>query len=121
MLLPSIILYLFVIFFFVLIVDTRDEEIVFHLSIRENGKICSPWVYTGNDPFPYVDDYHRECISETDLELKNGEARLCCESIPLTTPSTNFPRECGKQQYRPLKQRVVEGLHANTNSWVSLM
>ncbi len=53
------------------------------------------------------------------LEKRNGESRLCCQGMPLTTPSSNFPKECGKQQYQPLKQRIVGGVQATANSWVS--
>ncbi|CAF1611955.1 unnamed protein product [Rotaria magnacalcarata] len=37
--------------------------------------------------------------------------------MPLTTPSANFPRECGRQKYQPHKTRIIGGFHANANSW----
>lgn len=116
----SSILYFYVIFFVVLLAEVvQDDDIEFHLSTYENGKICSPWVHTGPGPLTYIENPHHDCISEPDLEQKNDEARLCCESIPLATPSTNFPRECGKQRYVPLMQRIIGGTHAIANSWVS--
>ena len=104
--------------FAALIVGNTALKISFKLSIRDYDKICSEWVYTGNDEFTYGYYVNSECISAMSLEQRNGEARLCCQCIPFTTPSTNFPKECGKQQYQPLGQRIVGGVQAAAHSWV---
>lgn len=90
------------------------------LHIRDNGKICSQWISPVNGQFSISYAPQQECISPVKFEQANGQARICCEGMPLTTPSTNFPRECGKQQYQPLRQRIIMGAHANANSWVYL-
>ena len=88
------------------------------LNIRDNGKICSQWMTV--QPGTSVSfTPNRECISAVSFESQNGKNRLCCQGMPLTTPSTNFPRECGRQKYQPHKNRIIGGFHANKNSWVS--
>lgn len=113
--LSSSVLCLFLFFFAV----STAQGITFTLTLRDNEKICSTWVYIGNGGFSYSYYNHRECTSAMSLEQRNGEARLCCTGLPVTTPSTNFPKECGKQKYQPLKQRIIGGSHATANSWVS--
>ncbi|CAF1523761.1 unnamed protein product, partial [Adineta ricciae] len=87
------------------------------LHIRDNGKICSQWISPVNGKFSISYKQQQECISAIQFEQANGQARLCCQGMPVTTPSTNFPKECGKQQYQPLRQRIIGGFHANANSW----
>jgi len=108
---------LFFIFFAALVVSNTAQEIIFELTLRDNGKICSPWVYIGNSVSSFSYYSNPECISNVEVERKNGEVRLCCKGMSLTTPSTNFPKECGKQKYQPLGQRIVGGTLANPNSW----
>jgi hypothetical protein len=78
--------------FAALVVSSTALEITFQLTIRDNGKICSAWAYTGNNGFSYTYYQHRECISAITLETRNGGARICCQGMPLTTPSANFPK-----------------------------
>jgi len=115
--LSSIILCLFLIFFAALVVGNTAQEITLELTLRDNEKICSPWVYTGNNGFSISYYNNRECISAVELEEKYGEIRICCKGMSVTTPSTNFPTECGKQKYQPLRQRIVGGTLATPNSW----
>jgi len=89
----------------------------YSLNIRDNGKICSQWIQPVNGQFQLSYQQQRECISQVAFEQANGQGRLCCQGMPLTTPSSNFPRECGKQQYKPLGQRIIGGSHARANSW----
>ncbi len=91
------------------------------LNIRDNGKICSQWVRPVNGGFSFSYAQQQECISAVGIEQANGQARLCCQGMPLTTSSTNFPRECGKQQYQPFRPRIIGGLHAQRNSWVRML
>jgi len=51
------------------------------------------------------------------FDQANGQARLCCQGMPATTIPSNFPRECGKQHYEPLRTRIIGGLTARSNSW----
>ncbi|CAF0894857.1 unnamed protein product [Adineta steineri] len=88
------------------------------LNIRDNGKICSQWIKPGaNGQFSVSYAQQPECISAVAFEQANGQARLCCKGMPLTTPPANFPKECGKQLYQPLRQRIIGGLIAHPNSW----
>jgi len=87
------------------------------LNIRDNGKICTQWISPVNGQFSLSYTQQPECISAVFFEQANGQARICCQGMPVTTGSTNFPRECGKQQYQPLRQRIIGGLHAQANSW----
>jgi len=88
------------------------------LNIRDNGKICSQWITVQpGTSVSYIPN--PECDSSVEFEEQNGKDRLCCQGIPLTTPSSNFPRECGRQKYQPHKNRIVGGFLANKNSWVS--
>ncbi|CAF1579915.1 unnamed protein product [Adineta ricciae] len=106
-----------VLFLVALIVGIKSDEIEFHLTTYDNGKICSSWIDTHDEFFAYSEVYNQECISEAELERKNGQARLCCETTPLPIPSTDFPRECGKQKHLPLLQRIVGGQDATIYSW----
>ena len=110
-----------VLFLAALIVVIKSDEIEFHLTTYDNGKICSSWIDIHDEFFAYSEVYNQECLSETELEKKNGQVRLCCETTPLPIPSTDFPRECGKQKYLPLLQRIVGGQDAAVYSWVSSM
>lgn len=88
------------------------------LNIRDNGKICSQWMTI--QPGASVSlTQNRECTGAVAFENLNGKSRLCCQGMPLTTASTNFPRECGRQKFQPHKNRIIGGFHANANSWVS--
>jgi secreted trypsin-like serine protease len=87
------------------------------LNIRDNTKICTEWVKPVNGQFSLSYSYQQECTSAVFFEQANGQARLCCQGMPVTTPSADFPKECGKQKYEPLKQRIIGGLHARANSW----
>jgi secreted trypsin-like serine protease len=86
------------------------------LNIRDNGKICTQW-FTVQPGASISYTQNRECTTGVSWEMQNNQGRLCCKGMPLTTPSTNFPRECGRQQYKPHKQRIVGGFHVNSNSW----
>ncbi|CAF4777635.1 unnamed protein product, partial [Rotaria sp. Silwood2] len=37
--------------------------------------------------------------------------------MPLTTPAPYFPKECGKQLYTPLGQRIIGGSVVQPHSW----
>jgi len=87
------------------------------LNIRDNGKICTQWIKPVNGQFSLSYTPSQECTSAVALEQANGQARICCQGMPVTTSSTNFPKECGKQNYQPLKARIIGGLIANPNSW----
>ncbi|CAF2981831.1 unnamed protein product [Rotaria sp. Silwood2] len=56
-----------------------------------------------------------ECISASFLERNdtNGLMRLCCQGLPSTTLPPHFPKECGKQLYAPLEQRIIGGSVVN--------
>ena len=92
----------------------------YSLNIRDNGKICTQWISPVNGQFSLSYSQQPECISAVAFEQANGQARLCCQGMPLTTPSSNFPKECGKQLYQPLRTRIIGGLTAQANSWVSV-
>jgi len=87
------------------------------LNIRDGTKICTQWVKPVGGQFSLSYSQQKECTTAVAFEQANGEARLCCQGMALTTPSANFPRECGKQQYKPLGQRIIGGNHAHPNSW----
>jgi chymotrypsin len=87
------------------------------LNIRDNGKICTSWMtpVAGSVSF----EQNRECIGALSWEYNTGytQVRLCCQGVPLTTVAPNFPKECGKQLYTPLGQRIVGGSVARAHSW----
>jgi secreted trypsin-like serine protease len=87
------------------------------LNIRDNGKICTSWMNTGAGSVSY--QQNRECSSGVSWDYNAGrtQARLCCQGIPLTTVAPNFPRQCGKQLYTPLGQRIIGGSVAQPHSW----
>lgn len=68
----------------------------------------------------YCPTPQQKCISAVAFGQANGQARLYCQDMPLTTPSTNFSKECGKQQYKPLEQRIAGGISTDSNSWVNV-
>ncbi|CAF4676782.1 unnamed protein product [Rotaria sp. Silwood1] len=43
--------------------------------------------------------------------------RLCCQGMSSTTPAPYFPKECGKQLYTPLGQRIIGGSVVQPHSW----
>jgi hypothetical protein len=90
------------------------------MNIRDNGKICTPWVKPVDGQFSLSYENQQECTTAVGFEQANGQARLCCQGMPVTTPPANFPRECGKQYYKPLRQRIIGGNQADSNSWVSV-
>jgi hypothetical protein len=92
----------------------------YSLNIRDNGKICTQWVPPVNGQFSISYTQQAECTTNPAFEQANGQARLCCQGMALTTPSSTFPKECGKQQYEPLRTRIIGGLTAQANSWVSI-
>ena len=92
----------------------------YSLNIRDNGKICTQWISPVNGQFSLSYAQQPECISAVGFEQANGQARLCCQGMPLTTPSSSFPKECGKQRYEPLRTRIIGGLTAQANSWVGV-
>jgi len=87
------------------------------LNVRDNGKICTQWMnfQTGSVSF----QQNRECISGPSFEYNSGytQMRLCCQGAPLTTIAPNFPRQCGKQLYTPLGQRIIGGSVVTPHSW----
>ncbi len=91
------------------------------LNIRDNGKICTSWMtpITGTVSVKP----NRECSSARSWEYNTGytQMRLCCQGTPLTTVAPNFPKQCGKQLYTPLGQRIIGGSVAKEHSWVSLI
>ncbi|CAF3330914.1 unnamed protein product, partial [Rotaria sp. Silwood2] len=87
------------------------------LNIRDNGKICTQWM---NRPTSNVSvETNRECINAVLLEQNhtNAEIRLCCQGMPSTTPAPYFPKECGKELYTPLGQRIIDGSVVQPHSW----
>jgi len=102
-------------FFFLLSGGVSSQT--YTLNIRDNGKICTQWITPVNGQFQLSYTPQQECTSAVSFEQANGQGRLCCQGLPVTTPSTNFPKECGKQQYAPLKQRIIGGNIAHANSW----
>jgi hypothetical protein len=91
------------------------------LNIRDNGKICTSWMTPVAGSVSLQPN--RECIGALSWEYNTGytQVRLCCQGVPLTTVAPNFPRQCGKQLYTPLGQRIIGGSVARAHSWVSLM
>ncbi|UJR17575.1 hypothetical protein I4U23_004471 [Adineta vaga] len=87
------------------------------LNIRDNGKICTEWIKPVNGQFSVSYTPQQECTSAVGFEQANGQARLCCQGMAVTTAPSNFPKECGKQHYQPFRQRIIGGLHAQANSW----
>ncbi|CAF1183341.1 unnamed protein product [Didymodactylos carnosus] len=88
------------------------------LDINDNGKLCSKWATS-------VDDWHEIepfCAGTYTPEVSSGfELRLCCVSNTVsvtTTPNTPvLNQECGTQQIRPSRFRIVGGQEAVPNSW----
>lgn len=89
------------------------------LNIRDGTKICTQWIAPVNGQFSASYSTQQECTSAAFWEQANGMARICCQGMASTTSSTSFPKECGKQKYAPLQQRIIGGNIANANSWVS--
>lgn len=90
----------------------------YDINIRDGSKICTQWISPVNGQFSVSYTHQKECTSNLFWEQANGQARICCQGMALTTSSTNFPKECGKQKYRPLGTRIIGGNEANVNSWV---
>ena len=90
------------------------------LTILENGKLCSQWITisSGQVSLSYIPN--SACTSQVGIEQKSNQVRLCCntQTLPSTTSSPDFPRECGKQKYQPSRDRIVGGVQARPNSWV---
>ena len=91
----------------------------YQLTIRDSGKLCSQWIWTNGGSISLSYYNNDECVSQVGLEQVTGYVRLCCSAMGTTTSSSTFPRECGKQKYQPSKARIVGGVHAVPNSWVS--
>lgn len=91
----------------------------YQLTIRDDGKLCSQWISTNGGEVSLSYHSNPECVSQVAIEQTTGYLRLCCQAMATTTASSVFPRECGKQKYQPSKQRIVGGVHAVANSWVS--
>jgi len=87
------------------------------LTIRDNGKLCSPWITVGGGQVSLSYTQNQECAGQVGMEQDNMRVRLCCQAMATTTSSPIFPRECGKQQYQPSRPRIVGGTHAHPNSW----
>ncbi|CAF2818015.1 unnamed protein product [Rotaria sp. Silwood2] len=89
------------------------------LIIRENGKLCSEWIAITGGQISLSYTHNQECAGQVGIEQNSAlmQVRLCCQALPTTTASSIFPRECGKQQYQPIKGRIVGGTHAHPNSW----
>jgi secreted trypsin-like serine protease len=87
------------------------------LNIRDNGKICTPWMPFQAGSVSY--QQNRECISGPQFENTPDykQMRLCCQGVPLTTVAPYFPKQCGKQLYTPLGQRIIGGSIATPHSW----
>jgi len=87
------------------------------LNIRDNGKICTPWMNFNTGSVSYQSN--PECISGPSFENTDDytEMRLCCKGMPLTTVAPYFPKQCGKQLYTPLGQRIIGGSVAREHSW----
>lgn len=103
--------------FFLLVSSVSAET--YTLNIRDGIKICTQWIQPVNGQFAVSLAPQQECTSAVFWEQANGRARVCCQGMPLSTSSNNFPKECGKQKYAPLKTRIIGGNVANANSWVS--
>jgi hypothetical protein len=88
------------------------------LTIRDNGKLCSPWIPVTGGQMSFSYTPNQECAGQVGIEQSNNQARLCCQAMATTTSSSIFPLECGKQKFQPSKQRIVGGVHAAPNSWV---
>ncbi|CAF1367725.1 unnamed protein product [Rotaria sp. Silwood1] len=89
------------------------------LIIRDNGKLCTPWIPTTGGQISLTYTNNPECVGQVGFEQHSTfmQVRLCCQALPTTTASSIFPRECGRQQYQPIKGRIVGGMHAHPNSW----
>jgi len=88
------------------------------LTIRDNGKLCSPWITISGGEVSFSYTPNQECVGQVGFEQVSMQVRLCCQAMATTTSSPIFPRECGKQKYQPSKARIVGGVYANPNSWV---
>ena len=88
------------------------------LTIRDNGKLCSPWIAVSGGQISFLYTSNQECAGKVHIEQNKNQARLCCQAMATTTSSSIFPRECGKQKFQPSQQRIVGGVHATPNSWV---
>jgi hypothetical protein len=88
------------------------------LNIRDNGKLCSQLIPVNGGQISLSVVPNAECAGAMQFEMVNSaNGRVCCPVLPTTTASSVFPRECGKQQYQPSKERIVGGVHARPNSW----
>ncbi len=114
-----ILLNTFVALILLLIGDVSSQALI--LNIRDNGKICTKWVSPVNGQFQLSYQQQPECVTAVAFEQLNGQGRLCCQGMATTTSATNFPKQCGKQHYEPLKARIIGGLIARANSWVSVL
>jgi secreted trypsin-like serine protease len=110
-----ILLNTFVALILLLIGDVSSQALI--LNIRDNGKICTKWVSPVNGQFQLSYQQQPECVTAVAFEQLNGQGRLCCQGMATTTSATNFPKQCGKQHYEPLKARIIGGLIARANSW----
>ena len=104
---------------FFLICDKGIFGQTYSLNIRVGDKICTQWISPVGGSFSISYSPQQECTTNPAFEQANGQARLCCTGLPLTTIAPNFPKECGKQLYQPLRPRIILGNQANANSWVS--
>jgi secreted trypsin-like serine protease len=98
----------------VLVASTYGQH---ELTIRENGKLCSPWILVTGGQISLSYYPNQECADDVGLEQTGMQVRLCCRATETTTSSSIFPRECGKQKFQPSKARIVGGVEANRNSW----
>ena len=98
-----------------IVVGCTTQAIMIPLPVREYDKLCSPWTNVEHDSISPSSYDQRECSSPLEVEQNDGQTRFCCPARPVG----NFPTECGKQLYQPLIQRIVGGMHAIPNSWVS--
>lgn len=91
----------------------------YQLNIRESGKLCTQWISLTSGSISLTYTNNPECASPVALEQEPTRVRICCQALATTTSSSNFPRECGKQKFQPSRARIVGGVHAAPNSWVS--
>lgn len=103
----------------ILLASTLHGQNVYQLNIRDNGKLCTQPISAVNGQISIQFIPNPECAGNVTLDwVGSSQARACCPALPPTTTSSIFPRECGKQQYEPSKERIVGGAHARPNSWV---
>ena len=57
----------------------------YQLTIRDNGKLCSPWISTTGGSISLSYYNNNECVSQVGLEQEATRVRLCCTAMATTT------------------------------------